>query len=208
LTICTTDLSVGERGTISGTGCSPGHWGTPIIDSGLNNPFIFSTTSGLYDEEEVFTDTDGDVGAQVGADGRFTMTAVVPMVVPGPSRVTRWCMPRRGPNGATEFAYPSVPVTVTTRFRMEVRPGTTLMPGATLSVTLLGGACPGPSSPTVNLYTGSQVSVTSANGSTSDVFSLTVPRGSTPGQYQLEADCTYSRGLVEGSYGPTEIIVE
>ena len=122
--------------------------------------------------------------------------------------LTGWCMPQRGPDGATEFAYPGVPVTVTTRFRLAVEPATKVKPGATLSVKLLGGACPGSSVATVTLFTGSQLPVTSSNGSTSGVFTVTVPPAALSGQYQLEADCTYSRGLVEGSYAPTEITVE
>jgi hypothetical protein len=208
LTISTTDLSVGRRVTVSGTGCPIGQWGMPILEQGLNTPFIFSTPYGLYDDEEDFTDAQGNVGAQVGADGRWTMTTTVPMVSPGDSMLTGWCMPQRGPDGATEFTYPGVPVTVTSRFRLGVKPATKVKPGTKLSVTLVGGDCPGSSVPTVILFTGSQQVVTSTNDSTDGVFTLAVPTAAMTGHYQLEADCSYSRCLVEGSFAPTEIVVD
>ena len=207
LSISTTHLAVGQRVTISGTGCPVGQWGMPIVEQGLNTPSIFSTPYGLYDNEEDFTDALGDVGAQVAADGRWTMTTMVPMVFPGPSMLTGWCMPQQGPDGPTTFSYPAVPVTVTSRFRLKVEPATTLAPGRGLSVTLLGGICPGSSVATVTLFTQSQVPATSTNQPTAGVFHLTVPPAATAGRYQVEADCTYSGGLVEGSYAPASISV-
>jgi hypothetical protein len=180
----------------------------PILEQGLNTPSIFSTPFGLYDDEDDFTDAQGGVGAQVGADGRWTMTTTVPMVFPGGSTLTGWCMPERGPDGATEFTYPGVPVTVTTRFRLSVAPATKVKAATALSVRLLGGSCPGSSVPTVTLFSGSQVPVTSTNNSTTGVFTLTVPSTAVSGKYQIEADCTYSGGLVEGSYAPTAITIE
>ena len=107
LAISTTGLRVGDQVTMTGTGCPPGAWGTPVVQSD-DDPFVFSAGSGgLYDLEEYFLTPGGDdAGGTVGTDGRWTVTAMVPMVPPGPATLTGWCMPQEGDDGASiEFNY-------------------------------------------------------------------------------------------------------
>jgi hypothetical protein len=109
-----------------------------------------------------------------------------------------------------EFDYtPGLRVTVSTPFQLAVEQGTSVSPGTTMDVNLLGGICPGVSGPQVDLYTGAQIPVVTATASSVGgwPFALALPPGLTPGQYRLEADCVYSRGAVFGSYAPLTITV-
>jgi hypothetical protein len=226
LTISSPDLTVGQLVTVSGTDCPPNHWGTAVLDQTHSGdyPAIFQTTEGLYDNEAMFGISGGQFGGTVGADGRWTMTTTVPMVAPGPARLSGWCSPNQGagsghPGVLTEFLYPFVPVTVATPYLLEIDPGTAVSSGTTLTVKSVGGGCPIPSDSRVNLYTDSLPQTQVASGATQDAVpsdqaqagwqaTLTVPTGLNPGRYQLEADCVYSRGAVLGSYAPTIISVQ
>jgi hypothetical protein len=198
--------------TVTGSGCPPGHWGTPVLQSD-DEPFVFSAGSGgLYDLEELFDTNPGtDPGGTVGTNGVWTMTGTVPMVPPGPATLTGWCQPQAGDaGGSIEFHYlPGVRVTVTSTFRLEVEQGTTVPAGTTLDVNLLGGNCPGPSLPDLALYSAEQVQlvVPAPHFTDTGPFTMALPVGLTPGHYQLEADCVYSRGAVYGSYPPVTITV-
>jgi len=212
LTVSSTHLSVGEQVTVTGTGCPPGNWGTPVLQSD-DSPAVFTPGSGgLYDSEESFDTGPGtDPGGTVGSNGAWVMTATVPMVPPGPATLTGWCQPHDGDDGASiEFNYlPGLRVTVTTPYQLDVEQGTTVKAGTALDVNLLGGNCPGPSSPDIYLYD-SGLQVVPASPSTVDGwrYTIAIPSGLSPGQYRLEADCVYSRGAVDGSYAPVTITVQ
>lgn len=214
LTISATNVYVGEEVTVSGTLCTPGHWGTAILTQGLDAPSVFDTTLGLYDGEEDFITSSGNsAGGVAGSDSRWTMTVTVPMVAPGPATLAASCAPSEGDSAfLDDFVYPAVTVEVSTAFRLDVEPGTTVPPGTSLTVEPTGGNCPEVSSPEVYLYSGSHVqlaygSLTAGEEPTAWQATVVVPMGLTPGQYQLEADCVYSRGMVLGSYAPTIISV-
>jgi len=214
LTISETNVSVGEQVTIAGTGCIPGHWGSAILVQGPDAPAVFNTTLGLYDGEEDFnTNSGNNAGGVAAADGRWTMTVTVPMVAPGSAMLTGSCAPSEGDSAyLDDFLYPTVAVVVTTSFRLAVQPGTTAAPGTALVVEPVGGNCPGVSGPEVYLYSGSHIqlaygSLTAGGAASAWQATLVIPKGLAPGQYQLEADCIYSRGLVLGSYAPTIIFV-
>ena len=211
LSVSSTDLAVGADVTVTGTGCPVGDWGTPALQSD-DVPFVFTPRNGgLYSLEDEFVTAPGtDPGATVGADGQWTLTAIVPMVPPGPATLTGSCAPEEG-DSATEFTYPpGLRVTVSTSFGIDIEQGTTVKAGTVLDFNLVGGGCPGPSYPDIYLYTGAQLQVTQASPSTGGPwqYSLTVPPGLTPGAYRLEADCLYSRGAVYGSYAPATVTVQ
>jgi len=212
LTISATDLHVGQQVTVSGSGCPVGHWGTAVLQEGTNGPLIFDT-SGLDDEEQFFTSATGDeAGGIVGADGRWTMTALVPMVDPGAATLTGWCIPQQGDDGESiEFYYPDYQqVMVSTPYQLVVEPATTVTAGTTLMVNLVGGSCPGVSGAQLNLYSGSGIEVAFEADDTVPgwMYELTVPAGLSAGLYQLEADCVYDPGQVQGSYAPVIITVQ
>jgi hypothetical protein len=98
---------------------------------------------------------------------------------------------------------------VSTPDQIEVEQGTMVSPGAILDINLVGGTCPGPSSPDISLYSSAGVPVASAPAPTVGgwTHALALPSSVTPGAYRLEADCTYSRGAVYGTYEPATIIV-
>jgi hypothetical protein len=138
--------------------------------------------------------------------------------------LTASCGPQAGGPTAWLFVYPSVPVTVTTPFRLSVLPSTTVSPGSTLRVTPIGGGCPVPADSWLGLYTTSEPptrpQIRVAEGLVNNTgFSVdrgrldwtgsqTVPPSLAPGQYRLEADCVYSRGAPRGSYAPIAITVK
>jgi hypothetical protein len=160
-----------------------------------------------------------------GADGKWTTSSTVPMLPGGPTMLVAYCGPEASGPAAWLFVYPSVPVTVTTPFQLSVLPSTTASPGSPLGVTPVGGGCPPPSTwIQLTLYTTSQpptkpqiavaqgvVSITGLSAHQTQLDwtgSLTVPSSLAPGQYQLGADCVYSRGAPKGSYAPTAITVK
>ncbi len=160
----------------------------------------------------------------VGADGQWTTTSTVPMLPGGPTILTAYCGPEASASSKWVFVYPSVHVTVTTPFELSVLPSNTASPGTTLSVTPVGGGCPPPSTwIQLTLYTTSQPrtqpQIEVAQGATNNTGlsadqtldwtgSVTVPSSLAPGQYQLGADCVYSRGAPKGSYAPIAITVK
>jgi len=209
--VSTTELTVGIDVTISGTECPPGHWGTVSLEP--TEPAIFAPgNGGLYPSEDDFIDASGDTGGGIAdANGQWTMSDPVPMVPSGPAALEGSCRPQENGDGAsTELTYPIIPVMVTSPFQVEVRPSTTVVSGATLRVYLVGGSCPGVSSALTYLYSAEmkQVAMATPIASTQQQYSLTVPSGLMPGRYQIEADCVYSRGAVDGSYTPTAITVQ
>jgi hypothetical protein len=214
MTVSATDVAVGEEVTISGTDCRPGHWGTAFLDPGLNTPAIFERAG--YTDLEDFTTADGDsAGGTADAAGQWSMTVAVPMVAPGTSMLTGWCAPSPEDQNplTSDFRYPSVPITVSSPYRLEVAPATTVRAGTVLTVTLLGGDCPNPgAAEELSLFspTGTPVATPepSAGATTEGQYALEVPPGSDPGQYQLEDDCVENRGAVFGSYAPVTITVE
>ncbi len=133
LSVSSTLLTVGESMTITGSNCPAGQWvGISLkTRSLLLGPFAF------YEG--------GPQPVPVGADGHWSSTSTVPMLPGGPTTLTAHCGPEASAPTAWLFAYPSVPVTVTTPFQLSVLPSTTVSPGTTLTVTPGGGGCPPPS---------------------------------------------------------------
>jgi hypothetical protein len=207
------ELDLVARGapvTITGAGCTPGHWGWATIDLSHSSavPAIFAPGDfGLYDDE-FFIASDGDLaGGTVGASGRWSMTARVPMVAPGPARIVASCTPLQGDDATlTDFSYRPISVKVTSPYGLAVRPGLTVAPGAEVSISPIGGGCGAADYVYVALYaTAPKVTqvvqgVGTVTSGTSWDDTSTVPRGLAPGLYRLEADCAYSRGAVLGSY--------
>jgi hypothetical protein len=201
--------------TVTGTGCPVGHWGEPDVDPD-RIPAIFNTTSGRFRVESWFFTSTGDfAGGTVGRDGRWTMTATVPMVPPGQAEIVGSCAPTQGSRGAQiEFHYPGVSVTVSSPFRLEVEPSTTVKAGTRLTLSPLGGKCPylSGSNPEVHLYSGLDVSLSDGDSHPVSTPSgwksfLVVPVALQPGEYTLEADCTDYFGGVDGTYSPVVITV-
>jgi hypothetical protein len=118
-------------------------------------------------------------------------------------------MPQRGGDGLSiEFYYPPVWVTVTTPYRLDVQPNTTVKPGSTLSISSIGGGCKDPATyPQVGLYSASKAQVANATITNSDTKGwgsrLLVPKKLSPGTYRVEADCVEGYA-VWGSYALSE----
>ena len=135
------------------------------------------------------------------------MTALVPMVAPGAAHIVASCTPHQGDVASVaDFSYRPISVKVTSPYSLAVRPGLTVAPGATVSISPIGGGCGAADYAYVALYaTAPKVTqvvqgVGTVTGGTGWEDTLTVPRGLAPGHYRLEADCAYSRGAVLGSY--------
>ena len=118
------------------------------------------------------------------------------MVPGGSTKLSGWCMPAEGGDGASvEFYYPTVWVTVTTPYRLDVEPSTTVKAASTLGISSVGGGCEYAFQyPQVNLYSESNAQLAQGTihpGVTTSGWtsSLLVPSGLKPGYYRLEADC-------------------
>ena len=132
LTISSTNIAVGEQVKVTGTDCPAGFWGTASLDYGVNVPFIFE--SGGHQSEEDFTTANGDaVGGTAGNDGRWAMSATVPMMSPGMLTLTGFCTPDKSDDNdlTSDFRYPTVPVTLTSPYQVEVQPTAALRSGTT-----------------------------------------------------------------------------
>lgn len=213
LTINATNLTVGELVTVTGTGCPVGSWGMPELYGGPNSPWIFDGPN-MGDLEAYFRTNSYDVSeGEVTSDPRWSATGRVSMVPTGPTLLGAMCMPSVGFSGPVEFQYPTLWVDVTyTPYRLDVQPSTTVEPGATLSITSLGGGCP-IEFPQVSLYSRSHADVADARLTVADQSpvawhaNLVVPRTLKPGAYGLEADCVGSRTVVYGTYAQRTITV-
>ena len=104
---------------------------------------------------------------------------------------------------------------MSTPYTLSVTPGLTVTPGSNLTIQPNGGGCSAPAvTPIVALYqeTGRTRVLATTMGETrlEDYWqaSLVIPLQAKPGQYQLEADCDYSRGAIYGSYAPLHITVK
>jgi hypothetical protein len=219
LSVSSTRLSVGQPMTVNGSDCPAGQWVGVSLDESERANHTRTLPLGPY---SFFAG--GPQPVPVGADGQWTTTSTVPMLPGGPTMLTAYCGPEAGGPTAWLFVYPSVPVTVTTPFRLSVLPSTTVSPGTTLSVTPIGGGCPAPADSWLGLYSTSQPparpQIQVAEGEVNNTGlsadqtrldwtgSLTVPSSLAPGQYRLEADCVYARGAPRGSYAPIAITVK
>ena len=213
LTISSATIAVGQQVTVTGTGCPARYWGAASLDYDNNAPLIFD--SGGTEDDENFTSANGDEsGGTADADGLWMFVATVPMVAPGTLTLNGFCTSNQSDDNdlTSDFRYPPVSVTVTTPYQLEVRPATTVTPGTTLTVNLVGGPCTNDGAGgEVILYSESgtqiafpHVSAATAGGSAQI---LVVPPGLTPGQYQVEADCS-EYIAVFGSYAPVTITVQ
>jgi hypothetical protein len=205
-------VTVGETVTVTGTGCPVGNWGRPQLYGGPNSPWILDGPN-MGDLEAYFSPNAANFAeGVVEQDGRWTATGVVPMVPPGRTELTATCEPSGGFSGPVEIQYPSVWVDVTsTPYRLDVRPSTNVKPGATLSISSLGGGCDPAYYPQVSIYSPSHADVAdgtvTGNATTNWQSELVVPRTLKPGKYGLEADCTNAQTVVYGTYAQTAIIV-
>lgn len=209
LGISSTDLSVGEQVTVTGNDCPPGYWGTATLNYGTNAPLIFD--GGGTEDDEGFTTANGDeAGGTADAHGLWTMVAAVPMVAPGALILNGFCTANQNDDNdlTSDFRYRSVPVMVTTPYRLEVHPASPVEPGTSVTVNLVGGPCPDAGAEVI-LYSGSGTQVASPEDSTTAAGAaqvLVIPTGLAPGQYQLEADCS-DHMAVYGSSAPVPVTV-
>lgn len=218
LSVSTDKLTAGQPVEVSGNGCPQGYWASASLlpSNPSNSPAIFSTiysTGGDVIETGLYAKGANRVPS--GPKGTWTISAVVPMVFPGPSIITARCFPLDSAARAG-FLYRPRDVSVNTHYTLSVSPGTTVTPGTTLTVRSEGGGCRGVSSPFVALYQTVGMTYAVAETQSSDQLAsgtnwqsqLALPSGLNAGQYQLEADCDYSRGAIYGSYAPLEITVK
>jgi hypothetical protein len=214
LSISSTDVTVGQMLTITGTGCRPGQWATATVEP-AREPLVFDDGGRLSDGEGSLVDSTGAVaGATVDGDGRWSLSAIVPMVPPGPASLTASCRPiSAGGDTAVEFPYGTGrPLTVSSPYHLDIQQGTSVGAGTALAVNPSGGDCPGASTSQLTLY--GENGVDEADGSTAQTpgwrWSLTVPAALAPGLYQVEVDCEYiggGDGVVQGSYAPVTVTV-
>jgi hypothetical protein len=116
--------------------------------------------------------------------------------------------------GSPDFTYSSVAIDVATPYHLQVGPGTTVQPGATLTVSSLGGGCDPISYPDVYLWsaahpnalTGIGEAVGPTGGGAQWQVNLTVPLTTSPGQYEVVARCAYSRSF-RITYQPVPLTV-
>jgi hypothetical protein len=186
-TVRPSHLRVDQAVTFAGTGC-------PHRDVVLAGVSVTSTTSGT--SVEVTPAADGSWHAMV-AVGDSTML--------GPSPAAAECV--LAATHAVVFSYPTVPVRVTTFRRIEVAPGTSATPGATLTVTP-SGSCPVNSGDAFAaiIDRGSYPGQGDGIGPGAAKFvrlrrqnnwsaRITVPAGTAPGHYEVTAYCTSSRSF-------------
>jgi hypothetical protein len=208
-------VTVGQPVTITGTGCPPGQWATVSVEPS-REPLVFDDGGhGLSDGEGIFFDSTGAVaGATVDSAGRWSLTAAVPMVPPGPASLYAWCRSIPHGDGASiDFSYGAgLPLTVNSPYHLAIDEGTSVVAGTTLEVNPSGGDCPGVTTPQLTLY--SENGVDEADGSMATApgwrWSLVVPSALPPGSYQVEVDCEYiggGDGEVQGSYAPVTVAV-
>ena len=127
-----------------------------------------------------------------------------------------------GSLGALEVTYPSVPVTITTPFRLNVEPSGTVAPGGTLTVTSVGGGCLGIDMPVVDLEGPHSppfpISPGAVYGQPANVFDqpvnpanwtlvLPIPADTAPGRYLVVGRCYYGRGYYSRTYQPAPVTV-
>jgi hypothetical protein len=214
--VSTAALEAGQPVTVSGNDCPAGYWASanllPSIPSAY--PAIFSTPNATGGAGiETLLASNGQSRVTSGSDATWTISTIVPMVVPGPSLITAQCVP---PDSTTTsgFLYQPKAVSVSTPYMLSVAPGTTVAPGSTLTVRSVGGGCGQIAAPFVALYETAGTIQTvvynwaQSSSATGWQASLVVPSGLAAGPYRLEADCDYSRGAIFGSYAALEITVE
>ena len=205
---------------MSGSGCPDGHVASASIlpSNPKDYPAIFGTylSTGGSGIETLLEDSGSSTRVTSGPNDRWTINAMVPMVLPGPSIITGSCRPALSTTDpAAGFLYRPRHVSVSTPYTLSVTPGATVIPGSTLTIQPNGGGCSAPAvTPIVALYqeTGAIRVLTTTMGETHPETywqaNLVVPLHARPGHYQLEADCDYSRGAIYGSYAPRHITVK
>jgi len=215
LTVSSTNVTVGQALTITGTGCRPGQWATATVEP-AREPLVFDDGGhGLSDGEGLLFDGTGAVAeATVDGHGRWSLSAIVPMVPPGPASVTASCRPTPDGDGTpVESPYGAGrPLSVSSPYDLAIAQGTSVGAGTTLEINPSGGDCPGASTSQLTLY--SENGVDEAAGSSGRMpgwrWSLAVPAALAPGPYQVEVDCEYiggGDGVVQGSYAPVTVTV-
>ena len=146
------------------------------------------------------------------ANGSWTTQVTMPADLIGPVSVGAIC---EDTYGRTQFTYPMAPVTVTTPYEMHVEPDGPVKPGTTLTVTSVGGGCPGAWAPVVNLWSSStrppnQPTPDAVNGQTGGgptwTLELPVPVGTPPGQYDVVGRCAYIQSFPV-TYEPVPVLV-
>ena len=145
-------------------------------------------------------------------DGSWTTKVTIPAELLGPVSVGGFC---EDTYGRTQLTYPMVPVTVTTPYEMHVKPAGPVKPGTALTVTSVGGGCPGAWAPVANLWSSStrppnQPTPGAVYGQTGGgpiwTLVLPVPVGTVPGQYDVVGRCSYSRAFPV-TYEPVPVLV-
>jgi hypothetical protein len=204
LHLSSTSLVVGQSVAVSGSHCpAPSGGVVALVQDPTSGPqATYSSGFGPLTRNTVTSSAKGSWSTQV----------TIPADLIGPVSMGAIC---EDTYGRTQFTYPKVPVTVSTPYRMHVEPAGPVKPGSVLTVTSVGGGCPGIWAPVVNLWSSSTrppdlptpdaVYGQTGGGSTWTLV-LPVPAGTVPGQYDVVGRCSYSRAFPV-TYEPVPVLV-
>ncbi len=145
------------------------------------------------------------------ANGSWVIETTLPAMIIGEAKLGGDCLDPS--TGTPDFNYAPIAVNVETPHHLQVEP-TTVRPGATLTVSSLGGGCDPLSNPDVYLWspaehnplTGIGEVLGPTGGAAQWQVKLTVPATTTPGAYDVVARCSYSRSY-RITYQPGPITV-
>jgi hypothetical protein len=203
LHLSSTSLVVGQSVTVSGSHCpAPSGGVVAMFQDPTSGPQATYSSGGPL--------TRGTVTSA--ANGSWTTQVTIPADLIGPVSMGAIC---EDTYGRTQLTYPMVPVTVTTPYEMHVVPDGPVKPGTTLTVTSVGGGCPGAWSPVVNLWSSStrppnQPTPDAVNGQTGGgptwTLELPVPVGTPSGQYDVVGRCAYIQSFPV-TYEPVPVLV-
>jgi hypothetical protein len=204
LRLSSTSPVVGQSVTVSGSHCpAPSGGVLALLQDPASGPQATDASGfGPLTRSTVTSD----------ANGSWTTQVTIPADLIGPVSMGAIC---EDTYGRTMFSYPKVPVTVTTPYRMHVEPAGPVKPGTSLTVTSVGGGCPGIWAPVVNLWSSStrpsdQPTPDAVYGQTGGgptwTLVLPVPVGTAPGRYDVVGRCSYSRTFPV-TYEPVPVLV-
>ena len=204
LRLSSTSLAVGQSVTVSGSHCpAPSGGVVALVQDPASGPqATYSSGFGPLTRATVTS----------AANGSWTTQVTIPAGLIGPMSMGAIC---EDTYGRTQFSYPKVPVTVATPYRMHVEPAGPVKPGTALTVTSVGGGCPGIWAPVVNLWSSStrpsdQPTPDAVYGQTGGgptwTLVLPVPLGTAPGPYDVVGRCSDSRSFPV-TYEPVPVLV-
>ncbi len=199
-----TSLVAGGTVTVSGTHCPPPSGGVVALfqDPTSGPQATYASGFGPLTRSTVTS----------AANGSWTTHVTIPAALIGAVIVGAIC---EDTYGRAQLTYPKVSVTVTTRYRMHVDPASPVKPGTALTVTSVGGGCPGAWTPVVNLWSAStqppdlptpDAVYGQTGGGPTWTLVLPVPAGTAPGRYYVVARCSYSRTFPV-TYEPVPLVI-